>query len=350
MKSGKTREESLSTAAEWMAQVAGGELTHVQKASFTEWMRESPRNVRDFLELVLLSKDMSALPLSHEQVDVWVREARDSSAATPSISPIASRLLPGRRRLRAWAVAASIASAALCMALFQWWQDGRYVTRLGEQRIVTLDDGSVVTLNTSSKLKVDFSDDGRALHLLEGEAFFRVARDAARPFVVTAQDATVQALGTQFNVRIARRATLVSVLDGTVEVRDRTTPVEKAGREVPTRVVRIGRGEEASVGSQGINASRRLLAMNKVERASASRAVAWTKGRVEFQDMPLIDVLREFQRYREFDVSVAEPVRQLKLTGSFDAQDPESAFAYIATLPGLVVERPSAQAFHVRKK
>ena len=84
---------------------------------------------------------------------------------------------------------------------------------------------------------------------------------------------------------------------------------------------------------------------------AALRAAAWTQGRVEFDATPLSDILSEFQRYRDFNVQIEDDtIRQLKLTGSFDAYDPEAALAYIATLPGIVVEKKNTQTFIVSRK
>lgn len=337
-----------TTASDWMAELGQRELEPEQKAALTDWLRESPRNVRELLEATLLERDIRDVPVSPEQLDEWVKEARESRAPIPlpvarsDADPHSDRATP-RSKLRTWSIAASVAFVALIGgATYMRWQDGRYSTELGEQKILTLADGSIVTLNTSSTIKVDFSDHRRTIELIKGEAFFRVAHDTTRPFDVTARDATARAVGTQFNVRIAGQTTLVSVLEGVVDVRERAPEVD--------HVLRLHKGEEATVDIGQTLEERQSPRVVKTAHAAPMRAVAWTRGRVEFEGTPLIDVLGEFQRYRSFDVSVDEPLRQMRLTGSFDAQDLESALQYIATLPGVVVERTGAHSFLIRER
>lgn len=368
MKFRKTDHPRIETATDWLAELGGAEPGPAEKAALTDWLRESPRNVRDFLELTLLDQDLRATPLEPQQVREWVKEVRDLAptpittahdtrssrahkvAATPEAT---SRGMSTRSKLRTWGIAASLALAVVMGAGYLQWQHGRYATGFGEQRILTLEDGSVVTLNTSSTLRVDFSGNRRELQLLEGEAFFRVAHDATRPFDVTARDATVRALGTQFNVRVGSQGTLVSVVDGIVEVRDRAQEQSSGSSAAPEQRLRLREGEEAKVAAIDVQVAAvavPAVRISKTAHAAPMRAVAWTRGRVEFDGTPLIDVLSEFQRYRELEVSIAEPLRQLKLTGSFDAHDPESALAYIATLPGVSVETLSANHFLIRQK
>lgn len=357
--------ENPTTAPEWIARVSGGQLTRADKAALTDWLRESPRHVREFLELTFLHEDLKTLELDKAQLDAWVQEARDmaaipiSSAALPTTDagPAAVESCPAepgrparRRWSGVWGLAASIIVALIVAGGYYWWSDGRYATGFGEQKIITLADGSVVTLNTSSVLKVDLTDDRRALELIKGEAFFRVAHDPLRPFEVTAQGTTVKAVGTQFNVRIAPTATVVSVLDGAVEIRERETPEPPQGEAGPESVVRLAKGEEARIirNRDAPDEERRSIAVIKTEGAAVTRSAAWINGRVEFEDTPLADVLSEFRRYREFSVEIQEPLRGLRLTGSFDARDLEAALAYVETLPGVAVERPAPRTFIVR--
>lgn len=344
-----------TSASDWMAELGQRELDPAQKAELADWLRESPRNVREFLEATLLGQDIRDTAVSREQLDEWVKEARESrppipfAAASRSLADDVShsdRAVKPRNRLQAWGIAASVALVTtISAATYLHWQDGRYSTDLGEQRILTLADGSVVTLNTSSAIKVDFSGQRRNIELIEGEAFFRVAHDTARPFDVNARGTTARAVGTQFNVRIAGQTTLVSVLDGIVDVRERDHLKPAA-----EPALRLLKGEEATVDASQVTGGQQAPRVVKTAHAAPLRAVAWTRGRVEFDGTPLIDVLSEFQRYREFKVSVAEPLRPIKLTGSFDAQDLESALAYIGTLPGVVVETTGPQSFLVRER
>jgi transmembrane sensor len=244
--------------------------------------------------------------------------------------------------------AASVAVALAAGALFLYSHLGLYSTGFGEQRTLTLADGSVVTLNTDSQIRVRLSDRVRRIELLGGEAFFRVAHYRARPFIVSAKDTVVRAVGTQFDVKIASRDTVVSVVEGRVKVSEETS----ARPEANALPVILERGEEARVGPPSeLEGKDPRPVIIKESRTAALHAAAWTQGRLEFDTVPLSDVLAEFRRYRNFDVQINdETLRQLKLTGSFDAHDPDSALAYIATIPGVVVEKKNSNTYLIRHR
>jgi len=357
------KKETPSNASEWLAEAANKELAASQKAALADWLRESPTHVREFLQMTLVQQDLGNLKISAEQIESWVNEAKSASQEptriTSVLEPTGRRentpsgndgfaVALRSRRPRVWLAAACLV-VALLGAGFVRWEEGRYSTGFGEQRIVTLADGSVIEINTDSALQVRFSKHERAINLIKGEAFFRVAHDASRPFVVSAGEANVKAVGTQFNVRMGGDSTLVSVIEGTVEVRDETPAVRAAGSAADDEpAVRVTSGEEASITLARPSNSNKRLAVAKMTRPSPQRAASWTRGRVEFEDTPLGDVLSEFQRYRNVNVVIDdESARQLKLTGSFDAHDPDSALAYIATLPGLRVEEVDAHTYRI---
>jgi transmembrane sensor len=349
-----------ANASDWLAEAGNHSLTASQKAALADWLRESPVHVRELLQTTLIHEDLGKLKISPEQIETWINDAKSASQeptrialalqpTAPSPSGDGSRVGSRRpRRRRVWLAAACFGAVLLAAGLVFRWEEGRYSTAFGEQRIVTLADGSVIELNTDSILKVRFTPQQRAIHLIKGEAFFRVAHDAARPFVVSAGEASVKAVGTQFNVRMSSDSTLVSVVEGTVEVRDDTPDARAAGGAGVESAVRVTTGEEASITPISPQASKKRLAVAKIAASSPQRSASWTRGRVEFENTPLVDVLGEFQRYRDVRILIDdESIRQLKLTGSFDAHDPDSALAYIATLPGIDVEEVDAHTFRV---
>ena len=347
-----------SNVSEWMAQVGDEELIASQKAALADWLRESPAHVREFLQMTSVQQDLKGLKISVEQLETWVKEAKSASREPISISTVlestgrratrpSETVVLRSRRSRIWLTAACLV-ATLFAGEFVRWEKGRYTTGFGEQRIVSLADGSVIEINTDSVLQVQFSANRRAIHLIKGEAFFRVAHDTSRPFVVSAGDADVKAVGTQFNVRIGSDSTLVSVIEGTVEVRDETPGAQGPGNELG---VRITSGEEASITPVHLGNSEKQLAVAKIAASPSQRTASWRQGRVQFENMPLVDVLSEFQRYRDVRILIDdESIRQLKLTGSFDAHDVNSALAFIATLPGITVEEIDAHTFRVFRR
>jgi transmembrane sensor len=304
-------------------------------------MRESPAHVRELIEHALIEHDLRHLPVSSQEREIAVAEARKESARVLPLGnlEVATKQTSGRAwRMYGAAAAACVALSALSVSYWNWQRD-RFTTAVGEQRLLTLSDGSIVTLNTNTVLKVRISRAARNIDLIKGEAFFRVAHDAKRPFAVAAEGTTVKAVGTAFNIRIAPRDTLVSVLDGRVIV--------ASGEPQP---ITLGRGEEAQVTHGEERHPNQPARVLKKKHPAALRASAWTLGRVEFDNVALQDVLDEFQRYRPLDVHVEDAtLAALELTGSFDAHDPESMLAYVATLPGVTVER-DGERFFIRRQ
>src|SRR5690606_2011811 len=164
-----------------------------------------------------------------------------------------------------------------------------YSTRLGEVKVTPLADGSVMTLNTASRVVVTFSDTQRSIRLLEGEALFDVARDAARPFVVAAGEARVRAVGTSFMVRRLGDAPVqVLVREGIVEVS------RNAGNATPGPV-RVAANTRAVESSSSVTP----VAAMPVEPAVIRRELAWREGRIAFQGETLGQAAAQFSRYSE---------------------------------------------------
>src|SRR5690606_21686104 len=137
------------------------------------------------------------------------------------------------------------------LAVFAVWfgiehRGTTYSTGVGEQRIVKLTDGSIVTLNTRSRAFVRFADDVREVELIEGEALFQVEHDAHRPFRVAAGSVLVEAIGTQFNV-LRQTATTVSVVEGAVKV----ASVEANASAEDKVGVRLSVGEQLEIAASG---------------------------------------------------------------------------------------------------
>src|ERR1700722_3534578 len=353
-----------SSAPEWAAELAHGELTQAQRVALADWLRESPTHVRELLQLTLMHQDLAALSIGPEQREVWVQEARAAAQApTPLLGRAKERAkswLPRQsprahehgHRQRRWLLVAGGLLAVFGLSSFLYWQDGRYTTRIGEQRVVTLPDGSVFSLNTDSELKVRYTAQQRAIELIKGEAYFRVSHDASRPFVVTVQNATVKAVGTQFDVRIASNSTIVSVVDGVVEVRGETLVNRQADSTPAASAIQLKKGQEIHIGRMSAANPSGSAPIVIAERTTAlGNASAWTQGRVEFDATPLSDVLGEFQRYGNLHVQIDDDaLRQLKLTGSFDAHDPQAVLDYVDTLPGIMVEKTGQQTYVIRRR
>ena len=190
-----------------------------------------------------------------------------------------------------------------------------YQTGVGERHSYTLADGSVVELGSYSALSVDFSDDRRQLVLHEGQAFFQVASDQARPFVVSAGGGTITALGTAFDVKLTDPAVTVSVVEHAVSV--------AFGQIDP---VQLNQGWQMTYGAEEAPLP---------QRADRQMVEAWRNDRVIFEDVPLGRVLKELERYRRGRIFLTDTeIGNMPVTAIFDTRDAEAALTTIAdTLP-----------------
>jgi transmembrane sensor len=216
---------------------------------------------------------------------------------------------------------------------------GTYATSLGEQRTVKLQDGSVLYLNTHTRVAVDYSGKARDIRLLEGEALFAVQRDPERPFRVHSGDVVVRALGTQFNVYRTGRGATVSVLEGAVQVTgdaSRTIGLAegsaRAAGAPQAQTARVGAGEQVKVSERG--------AIAKVASADIDEALAWRTRRLVFRSTPLSEVAAEFNRYNSLKIRVeGAAVEDKRLIGTFNADDPQALVQFLASEEALSTAR-----------
>ncbi len=236
-----------------------------------------------------------------------------------------------RRSRLPWvfAMAAALFAAVLCTWFF-FTAPQRYATAVGEQRSVVLNDGSVVTLNTSSSIQVTLAKTRRTIKLEAGEALFQVAHDKTRPFDVIAGHTTVRAVGTQFNVDRRASRTTVTVVEGKVSVQnvapDAGSNDSGGGGPIP-----VSAGEELVVAPQ---------ALLRAVAANVAAATAWTQRRLVFEHRPLGEVAAEFNRYNLQQIHIdSARLEAQEVTGTFQANDPDSFLDFVAKIPGVRIER-----------
>lgn len=231
----------------------------------------------------------------------------------------------------AGAFAALVSAAALVMVLAdllgaqQWFNPSYVQTRIGEQRALALEDGSLVLLNTATRLTVAFAPRMRRVNLESGEARFTIARNSDRPFIVATPQARVRAVGTVFNVRTAASGTSIAVLQGHVQVMLPASPAAAAagarrlsdsgeGLASPLPPVDLTVGERAVVTPSG----RIVLGAGP----PLERLRAWTDGWLVFRDETLADLIAEFNRYHVRTLRIADPgVAGTRVSGTFAADD-----------------------------
>jgi transmembrane sensor len=264
---------------------------------------------------------------------------------------------PGARRghgMNAWVTRVPKIAAAMIVGIVLWvgashlLNGNTVVTARGEQRSVTLADGSVITLNTDAALRVHLKAKERDIELLRGEARFQVAKDPARPFIVRAQSVQVQALGTVFNVRTGQGPAQVAVLEGHVAVdalgdvvaRGASPTTRNAGGAIRHVVLKAG---ERAIVDQG--------SLETGEGPPLEAVKAWTERRLVFQDQSLQDVLAEFNRYRTHPLVLDDPaLGALVISGVFEIGDPDSLLTYLRRFETVSMRSASDGSEHLYRE
>lgn len=336
----QTKDAALAirdVAAEWITTLEeGGER---ERAQCVAWLKESPEHVREFLLMTALWKGLDGIDAqSRLDIDALLDTA---AAAVVPLDPNWIQQQPARqsnesqrgsRRKQWWLAGAAATLAAIGLAL-SWGMPMLsgpqvYETAIGQQRTVTLSDGSQVQLNTGTRLQVQLSDTRRELHLLDGEALFSVAHDSARPFEVHVGDALVRAVGTQFNIRRNARDTTVSVLEGTVLV----AALEPQQESVAQRAQTLTAGEEVRITAH--------VGLDKLAQPNVRNAVAWRDRVLSFNGEPLGTIAAEINRYNDkLRIEVEGKARDRQLIGVFSVDDPESLLQFLSQQDDIRIER-----------
>lgn len=316
-------EEIEARAGQWLARRDSSDWTQQDEAALQQWLDQSTAHVVAFVRLEaawIEAKRLQALaggvePGTVPSVDEWWLTrffdpaASAASAAQPEPLPPAGRGL--RRELGRWGLAASVL-VAIAVALVHYWPPGTsYSTPVGGIVSVPMSDGSKVTLNTDSRIRLDLTETQRLVELQQGEAFFEVAKDPSRPFVVAAGPRRVVAVGTKFSVRREGDEVMVFVTEGRVRVEDvgpvDAAPVENVHDSLQTLAAgSLARGDGGALLVQHD-------ALQEIERH-----LSWRAGYLLFRDTPLSEAVAEFNRYNLRKIVIDDPhVAEIRISGKF---------------------------------
>ena len=330
-----TDERIAEEAARWLIEL---EESAADLSGFAAWLEASPRHVEEFLLVSAVWQAADGIDeVRRVDIEQLVAQARANVKWLDEESIATSRTFDVRQRMRRAVqsrVSGAIAVLAVALASYFGFHDSavQYRTAVGEQRIVKLPDGSIVTLNTRSQIKVRLQKEQRIVELLDGEALFEVAHDVHRPFRVLAGATSVRAVGTQFDVNRAARLTTVAVVQGVVEVTN--TPLQRAGDSTDRNIQhpeRVVAGEQAQMSAEG-----ELLQHSLAE---IDRIVAWRERRLIFRNERLAAIAAEFNRYNEKQLVIAGTATSDRLvSGVFDADNPSALIAFLERDPKLSIE------------
>lgn len=302
-------------AARWLAKLDGGVLSEQEAASFHEWLNASVEHRHALTELCTLWDKMGVLselselfPLAHTSVRRPVKRAR-----SVTVKGLA-------------ATAAAAAAVVVAMVLFAIKatnsvdpseRNTAYQTSVGESKVISLPDGSTVNLNTDSLVSVRFDEQQRLVWLVRGEAFFKVAHEPARPFIVQAEGGSVRAVGTAFSVRLKGPQVEVVVAEGRVEISSPPASEQSAARvddsvEPAAHVATVKAGQAAEYGADAIRS------LTAIDSEAISRKLSWQHGTLIFNGEPLEQVVHEISRYTNVEIVVSDPeIRNIPIGGYF---------------------------------
>ena len=291
-------------AIDWVIKLHSGCISDAEKAELSMWRSLSPGNEQAFQNAMGLWLEMgTALELDLPET------AEEANPVYRHLRRLSRRMIPLLLVL-VWLVGFK--------PYRLWFCD--YHTSVGQHSEVRLSDGSTVVMNTDTAMNIEFKDQKRHIRLLRGQAVFSVAADPARPFVVTAGTVSTTALGTVFDVYRRDQATQVSVLEHAVQVEDNAHGLRQ-------------RKEQGQ-----------LLTIDKDGKAEPPQtrnfrdAMAWQQGKLIFRNQSLAEALSEIERYYHGRIFIASPeLRQIKLTGVFPLDNPETTLRDIASVLSLNV-------------
>jgi transmembrane sensor len=371
----------LDEASEWFVDFRVGDVDTTARERFDEWLRRSPEHIRAYWEIAKTYVELPAAP-APGKLDVAALIAYARSDA--NVVPLHSRASeihalrfgtsggsldeggagPTPRVRRPFFAAAAVALAVVIGGAV-WWQAHRYplyATDIGERRSITLADGSTVDLNARSKLRIEFSSAERRVELVDGQALFQVAKDKQRPFIVHSGDATVRAVGTQFDVYRKDSGTTITVLEGRVAVysSERTDQINTASkpiapesnaapqRPLPRASTRDSSSKSNSAASNsGLSDSSGSAAIYldageqvtvtpdaagtpMPQHADINATTAWMQRKLIFDGSKLSDVVSEFNRYNRRQLVIEDPkLANFQISGVYSSTDPTSLVRFL---------------------
>jgi transmembrane sensor len=370
-KSSQTEEQ----AARWLLQIEAPDWSDADQQALAAWLASSTANTVAFLRLEAAWQEMRRLKafsagtkrgsvpspddwqfspffddreMRAEPVTDWAPlSGRDSGSHAPrdtDVARIRGRHVLGGRARRLRSLAASLLVAALAAGTWYFWPAGpTYQTPVGGTASVPMSDGSNVTLNTNTRIEVALGERERAVQLERGEAFFEVAKDPRRPFVVSAGRKRVVAVGTKFSVEREGDEVRVVVSEGTVRIEDAAasrphtstrsanaganTPVtDRTGTTLPpeadsdasNRASLAGEGVMLSAGGVARAQGDSVLVQEKPVPEVIEEYLSWRSGYLVFHDVPLAEAVAESNRYNVRQIEIDDSaVAAIKVSGKF---------------------------------
>ena len=296
-----TAHRALDEAAAWFARQRLDSWSPVDAREFAEWLKADATHPRAWASYDQLWKQLDSV-----RDDPKILAIRERARHNASRNAALARLCR---------FGGAVLAASVVLAIAVVWNVRAPVrtasTDIGERSILMLPDGSRVTLNTVSAVNVDYTSRTRRVVLTAGEAFFEVAKDPARPFVVSAGSRQVIAVGTTFDVRLQDHQVKVTLVEGKVRVLTASTPPSTPLAHAPAvAAVTLEPGSTLIAKEGGID---------RIEHIDVTRVTSWREGRLVFEGERLAEVVAEMNRYSREKLEIATPaLADRRVSGVFE--------------------------------
>jgi transmembrane sensor len=307
-------------AAVWFARWRSGQMTEAEFEVIEAWFNSEPGNRQAFDDIAAMWEDIE--PVRRDPAVMALREkarraARHGHAVRLTRQAAAVLMV----------VAVGFAFARFAPDLFGTASD-RYATEVGQTSRMRLADGSTVTLDTDSELRVWRRRSGdRRLELVRGRAFFDVAKDPSRPFVVRTDQGSVTAVGTAFDVRKETGGLKVTLVEGKVRIK-------------PPVSVAKGEQVEMTAGHQYVGGADSW----RVTRDNTPFEVSWVIGDLVFNEEPLAVIVEEMNRYTQRKIVIGDPaLGQQRLSAVLKVGETETFLSSVQMLGMATVQAPRGQ-------
>ena len=313
-----------AAAADWLAARDGQGWTPERQQALDDWLAQSTSHLVAFLRLETAWTRADRLRALQGSQDTQDTQGKPRTIARPAF---------WTHRVTRWGVGAAAAlGLALSIGLSEpggvWpWRAGEsHATAVGERAVVALTDGSSLTLNTATSLRTEVDARERRVWLDSGEAYFDIAHDARRPFVIHAGAQRVTVIGTRFSLRRDGDRLRVRVIEGRVQVDG------QSGASAVLAAADVGEATRAS-----------LKLVHETPQAVAG-GLAWMQGKLQLDGMTLAQAAEEFNRYNRRTLRIEnERAAQTRIDGTFDVNNVDGFARLLRAGFGLQVEERGSE-------
>ena len=313
-------------AAAWFVRLRADDVSERDRLQWRAWLAQDPWHRHAYAQFETLWSSLGDFAPTPE-VAVQVRAAARGLDRPPRAWPL--------RWVAALAMVAVLVGALMLRKPVA--PDTSYATSLGERRSLQLSDGTRVDLDTDSALRVQYGEDERRIILDRGRAFFRVAHEQ-RPLRVLAEGSSVRAVGTQFEVFRQQGAIDVALFEGRVELQS-----TQANGNPDALLATLDPGQKARIAGNQVSFAR--------ESVQAGGLPDWLSGRLVFDDTPLSDAVREFNRYSSQPILLQTPgLGKHRVSGVFRSDAADGFVEALHEVYGIRSQRTPQGAYLLQEK